>query len=186
MSLLRSQKEKDFIGRYSTFASVENTLGEVVDLLLRNERLKRLLYYTDRKALHLPKLTTEQSMSLLNNQIKIVPKLNIDHDAKPYIILTLDNFVPDEDQTTFRSFTLGVDILCLFEFWPLEDFKLRPYAIAGEVDALLNKSFITKENGVADFIGGKQLILNENLGGLSLYYKVETLKDDTKLHPVEP
>lgn len=184
MALLRDQKEKDLIGRYSSFASVENTLSKVIERLLMNERLKRLLYYTDRKALHLPKLTTEQTFTLINNQLKIVPKLTIDHDAKPYIIVGVDNFTPDENQTTFRSFTLSFDILCQFEFWPLEDFKLRPYAIAGEIDALINKSFITS-TGVADFLGAKQIILNENLGGVSLYYNVETLKDDTRLHPRE-
>lgn len=106
MALLRSQGEKDLIGRYSTFQSVERTLGSVIELLLKNERLKRLLYYTDRHALHLPKLNAEQSMSLLNNQILIVPNLNVDFDAKPYVMLTLDNFVPNENQTTFRSFQL--------------------------------------------------------------------------------
>lgn len=57
MALLRTQGEKDLIGRYSSFQSVEKTLGSVVELLLKNERLKRLLYYTDKHALRLPKLT---------------------------------------------------------------------------------------------------------------------------------
>lgn len=34
-------------------------------------------------------------------------------------------------------------------------------------------------------MGAKQLILNEALGGLSLYYNVETYIDDKQLHPVE-
>lgn len=122
-------------------------------------------------------------MTLLNNQIKIVPKLNIDFDAKPYIMLTLDNFTPNENQTTFRSFQLQVDILSRYDDWLLEDFKLRPYAIAGEVDALINKSFVTGF-GIADFIGARSLIL-EDLGGLTLYYNVETFSDDTKLHKPE-
>lgn len=180
MALLRSQGDKALLGRYSSFNTVEKTLGNVVELLLKNERLKRLLYYTDRKALHLPKLNQEQTFSLLNTGIKIVPKLEVDHDAKPYIILTLDNFVPEENQTTFRSFQLQVDILCQYEHWNLEDFKLRPYAIAGEVDALINKSFITGM-GIADFVGAKSLIL-EDMGGLTLYYNVEAFTDDTKLH----
>lgn len=181
MALLRAQGDKALIGRYSSFNSVEKTLGNVVELLLKNERLKRLLYYTDRKALHLPKLTQEQTFSLLDTGIKLVPKLEIEHDAKPYIILTLDNFVPEENQTTFRSFQLQVDILCQYEYWNLEDFKLRPYMIAGEVDALINNSFITG-NGVADFVGAKSLILPD-MGGLTLYYNVETFTDDMKLHP---
>lgn len=184
MPLLRSQSEKFMLGRYSSFASVENTLLLVVDRLLKNERLKRLLYYTDKHALELPKLNQEQAYSLLNNQIRIVPKLTIDHDAKPYVIITLDNFVPMEDQTTFRSFQLGFDILVPYEFWLLDNFKLRPYCIAGEIDGMINNDFVIGTQ-VADFMGAKQLIINEAQGGLSLYYNVETYKDDKKLHPKE-
>lgn len=142
MPLLRSQGEKNMLGRYSSFASVESTLSKVVERLMKNDRLKRLLYYTDRHALGLPKLNQEQSYSLLNNQIRIVPKLTIDHDAKPYIIISLDNFVPFENQTTFRSFQLTFDVIVPFEFWQLDNFKLRPYAIAGEIDAMINNDFI--------------------------------------------
>lgn len=185
MPLLRSQSEKSMLGRYSSFASVESTLSKVVERLMKNDRLKRLLYYTDRHALGLPKLNQEQTYSLLNNQIRIVPKLTIDHDAKPYVIISLDNFVPFENQTTFRSFQLTFDVIVPFEFWQLDNFKLRPYAIAGEIDAMINNDFIFGSQ-VADFMGAKQLILNEALGGLSLYYNVETYIDDKQLHPVEP
>lgn len=184
MALLRSQSEKDLIGRYSSFMSVEKTLADVVQLLLKNERLKRLLYYTDRHALGLPKLTQEQTYSLIGNQIRIVPKLTVDFDAKPYVIISLDKFTPMENQTTFRSVQMSIDILCPFEHWQLDDFKLRPYSIAGEIDAMINNSFVSGI-GVADFVGAQQLIINDNLGGISLYYNVETYGDDTKLHPPE-
>lgn len=184
MPLLRDQSEKSMLGRYSSFASVENTLSKVVERLMKNDRLKRLLYYTDRHALGLPRLNQEQSYSLLNHQLRIVPKLTIEHDAKPFVIISLDNFVPFEDQTTFRSFQLSFDILVPFEFWQLDNFKLRPYAIAGEIDGMINNDFVIGTQ-VADFQGAKQLILNESLGGLSLFYNVETYKDDKILHPVE-
>lgn len=57
--MLRDSAEKQFIGRYSTFASVEKYLQDIVGVLMKNERLKRLLYYTDSKALSLPKLTQQ-------------------------------------------------------------------------------------------------------------------------------
>lgn len=65
--MLRDSSEKQFIGRYSTFASVEKSLQDVIGVLMKNERLKRLLYYTDPKALALPKLTQQQAYGLLNH-----------------------------------------------------------------------------------------------------------------------
>lgn len=178
MALLRSQREKDSLITFSTFTSVEKTLAEVVDRLMRNERLKKLLYYADKHALGLPNLNQEQTFGLLNEQIKIVPKLKVDPDTKPYIIISLDKFVPLPSQTTFRSISLSFDVLCAYDHWLLDDFKLRPYSIAGEIDGMINNSFINGSN-VADFVGAQQLVLNEHLGGVSLYYNLETFFDDS-------
>ncbi len=181
MPMLRDSREKQFIGRYSTFASVEKYLQEVVGVLMQNERLKRMLYYTDSKALSLPKLTQQQAFGLLNHQIKTVPQLNLEPDAKPYVIISLDNFVPIEGQTTFRELQLSFDIVARFEDWPMEDFRLRPYSIAGEIDAMINHSNFFE--GIANFIGAKQLILNDYMGGITLYYQIKAYGDDKKLHP---
>lgn len=178
--MLRDSKEKQFIGRYSTFASVEKYLQDIVGALMKNERLKRLLYYTDSKALSLPKLTQSQAYGLLNHQIKIIPQINLESEAKPFVVISLDKFVPQEGQTTFREIQLSFDIVCNYEHWPLEDFQLRPYSIAGEIDAMVNRShFFT---GIANFIGARQLTLNDYVGGLTLYYLIEAYGDDTKLH----
>lgn len=184
MPLLRTQYDKALLTRYSSFMTVENTLAQVTELLLKNDRLKRLLYYTDPKALHLPKLTPAQSLTLIGDQIRIIPKLEVDYEAKPFIILTMDNFVPNQDMTTFRYCTLGIDIIVPYKFWNLENFKLRPYAIAGEIDAMINKSNQTKL-GIADFAGAKMLLVNSEVGGLTLYYNIETYTDDVKLNPPE-
>lgn len=184
MSLLRSEEEKQFLTKYSSFNSVENVFSEVVEKLIKNERLKRLLYYTDPRALSLPKLNPAQSLELIGKQIKIIPKLEIETDAKPYIILTMDNFVPNEDISAFRSATLGVDIICHYDHWGLQDFKLRPYSIAGEIDAMLNRSSLTRL-GDLKFAGAKMLIVSPEIGGLSLYYSVESQKDDLRFNPNE-
>lgn len=178
--MLRDSKDKAFIGRYSTFASVEKYLQDIVGTLMKNERLKRLLYYSDSKALSLPKLTQAQAYGLLGSQIGVVPRLNVEPDAKPYIIISLDNFIPQEGQTTFRSVQLSFDIVARFDDWPLEDFGLRPYSIAGEIDAMVNQSNFF--DGIAKFVGGKQLILNDYMGGITLYYQIEVYGDDRKLH----
>lgn len=109
-----------------------------------------------------------------------MPQLNLEPDAKPYVIVSLDNFTPQENQTTFRSIQMSFDIVARFEDWPLEDFKLRPYSIAGEIDAMVNKSSFFE--GIANFIGAKQLILNDYMGGITLYYEILAFGDDRKLH----
>lgn len=183
--MIREKANDELQGRYSSFHSVEQTVGQVIDLLLRNERLKRLLYYTSKQALSLPKLKAEQTRELLQEQIQLVPKLDVSESAKPFIIITLDRFVPDGTTTYYRNFQLRFDIICPYQYWTLNDFKLRPYSIAGEIDALINKSNINK-SGIADFAGASALLLNNDLGGISLIYDVSALGTDAKINPEEP
>ena len=176
MPMLRDKSYLQTHMTFSSFMSVEKTLKNVVDLILQNPRLLKLLYYSDKHALGLPAVNQEQAYSLLNSSVRIVPKLPIEPDKKSYIIVGMNNFTPDEGQTTFRSMSLSFDILCDYDIWLLDDFKLRPYAIAGEIDGMINKSFLT--NGIADFVYAHELVLNNHLGGITLNYKIETQYDD--------
>jgi hypothetical protein len=48
----------------SSFLSINKDMRLLVDKILSNERLKKLLYYTSKDALNQPKLTEEESLSL--------------------------------------------------------------------------------------------------------------------------
>ena len=176
MPLLRDKTYLQTHKTFSSFQSIEKVLRNVVDLLLKNPVLLKLLYYNNKHALGLPPVNQEQAYSLLNSSIRVVPKLPIEPDKKSYIIVGLNHFIPDPGQTTFRSFELSFDIFCDYDLWALDDFKLRPYAIAGEIDGMINNSFL--QSGIADFIGADNIVLNEHLGGLTLAYNVETQYDD--------
>lgn len=183
MALLRDQNYKNSLNTWTSFQTVPKTLETIVEMCLHNDRLKRLLYYTDPHALSLPPLNREQTASLVGTSIKIVPKLEIDPDIKPYIIISLDQFVPNPGQTTFKQVTLSIDVLCAYKDWNLTDFNLRPYAIAGELDGMINNSFVS--GGIGAFKGAKQLILNEHLGGCTLYYDLAALLEDYESRPVK-
>lgn len=45
---------------------------------------------------------------------------------------------------------------------------------------MINHSYFFE--GIADFVGAKQLILNDYVGGLTLYYLIQAYGDDKKLH----
>jgi hypothetical protein len=67
-------------------------MGIIVDLILKNENLKKLLYYTTNDCLDRPKLSEEETLSLFGKNIKIVPKLQVDGEVMNYIIVGFDNF----------------------------------------------------------------------------------------------
>ena len=153
----------------SSFLSVEKDLGLIVDTVLKNERLKKLLFYTTKDCLEKPNLTQAESVGLFGNEIKLVPKLYVDNSVKNYIIINFNNFSQNATNPEFRNNLIEFDIVCHFDQWHLKDFQLRPYKIAAEIDSILNNKHLTGI-GTLQFVGSERLILNDEFAGLCLLY----------------
>lgn len=170
----------------SSFLSMEKDLSIIIDKFMKNERLKRLLYYNTSDCLDKENISQEQGYELLNNNIRIVPKLTIDKTVLSYIIISFDQFSPNPTNTEFRDNIISFDIICHFDQWQLKDFQLRPYKIAAEIDSMLDKQHLTGI-GELNFLGASQLILNEEFGGLTLMYSAIHGEEDKKnmLNPAD-
>jgi hypothetical protein len=112
----------------------------------------------------------QDKYNLINKQIRIVPKIDISQDCPNYVIIGMDNFTPNEKNPEFRDCTINFDILCHPDHWNMGNFKLRPHKIAGEIDAMFNNEKLTGI-GLVTLVSGDNLLLNEQLMGLSLTYK---------------
>ena len=163
----------------SSFLSIEKDLSIITNLMLKNERLKRLLYYTTPDALDRPKLTDEQTYGLFGENIRIVPKTLIDRTVENYVIISFDNFIPNESNPEFRDHIISFDVVCHFDQWHLKDFQLRPYKIAAEIDSMINGKHLAGI-GETQFLGANQIIINEEFASLSLMYSVINGEDDRK------
>lgn len=152
----------------SSFNSVEKDLMILTDRMLKNNRLKKLLFYTTSDAMKRPNLTQEQTNSLLKKYIKTVPKLYIDREVLTYIIISFDNFTPSENPQ-FRDNVIAFDIICHYDQWDLNDFQLRPYKIAAEIDSMFNNQHLTGI-GTLQFMGANQIILTDEFAGLTIMY----------------
>lgn len=172
----------------SSFLAVDKDMELLVNLFLKNERLKKLLYYDTPKALDQSNVSQEESLKMFGNQIKIVPKLKVDQPDFCYIIISFDNFTPNMTNTEFRDNTITFDIVCHFDQWNLGNFALRPYKIAAEIDSMLNNKKLTGI-GTLQFLGANQIVLSDEFAGLTLMYQTIHAYDgeDTKkaLNPKE-
>lgn len=163
----------------SSFLSIEKDLGIITNQIIQNNRLKKLLYYTTKDALLKPNLTADQSLGLFNKNIKIVPKLYVDPTVLNYIIISFDNFEPNTKNTEFRDNIIEFDIVCHFDQWLLDDFMLRPYRIAAEIDSTFDKKHLTGI-GTLNFIGANQIVLTDEFAGLCLMYSAIHGGEDMK------
>lgn len=168
----------------SSFLSMEKDTGIIVNEILKNNRLKKLLYYTTSDAMERPNLTEDQSLSLLGTNIKIVPKLYVDGSVLNYVLINFDNFIPSENPE-FRDNTIQFDIVCHFDQWNLRDYALRPYKIAGEIDSMFNLKKLTGI-GYLEFVGATQIVLTDEFAGLCLMYRTVHGGEDEKYMPTYP
>ena len=168
---------QDFSIPESSFLIIEKDFEKIVQKLLTNPRLLKLLHYRTDDALQRPNLTPAQKMALINNELRIIPKLNIDKECPIFVVISFDNFTPNATNPEFRDCTVNFDILCHPDHWNLGNFQLRPYKIAGEIDAMINKQKLTGI-GELQFIGANNLVLNDQLMGLTMIYRsVQSTED---------
>ena len=175
-------KVVSYIEPKSSFLSLEKDLAIIVDKILADTRLKKLLYYPSKDALTKPALTEDQSIALFGKQIKIVPKLYVDSEVFAYLIISFDNFLTNVTNPQFRDNVLEVDVICHFDQWQLKDFQLRPYRIAAELDSMFNGKHLTGI-GELEFLGANQIILTDEYAGLCLLYQAIHGEEDKKKMP---
>lgn len=167
---------------HSSFLSTEKDMSIIVSMIMKNDRLKKMLHYTTRNCLNMPNLTEDESVELFGKNIKIVPKLTVDGTVLNYIIVSFDNFTQNRTNPEFRDNIVEFDIICHYDQWHLKDFELRPYKIAAEIDSMFNGKHLTGI-GELQFIGANQMILTDEYAGLCLMYQAIHGEEDKKKMP---
>ena len=99
----------------SSFLSTEKDMSIIVNYIMKNDRLKKMLYYTTRDCMDRPDLNEDQSLELFGKNIKIVPKLYVDGSVLNYIIVSFDNFTGNKTNPEFRDNIVEFDIICHFD-----------------------------------------------------------------------
>ena len=170
----------------SSFLSLEKDMEIITEKMMKNDRLKKLLYYNTKDCLDKPNLTQEQNVELFGKNIKLVPKLYVDGSVQNYIIVSFDNFTKNATNPEFRDNIIEFDIICHFDQWQLKDFQLRPYRIAAELDSVFDRKHLTGI-GELEFLGANQLILTDEYAGLCLMYAAIHGEEDKKgmLNPAD-
>lgn len=152
-----------------------------------SEVLKRLLVINTKDCLDnadspaIKEKLKNMSLAKLRQEgyIKLEPKIAIpEHEeVKAYIIMSCDNFTPNDTNTYYRDCTVSFDIICHLDYWDLGNYRIRPLKIAGYIDGILNEAKLSGI-GTFNFLGCSELVLNEDLAGYTLIYRAVHGNDD--------
>ena len=166
----------------SSFLSVEKDMSIIIDLIMKNDNLKKMLHYTSRDCLNKPKLTEDETLELFGKNIKVIPKLYVDGSVLNYIIVRFNNFTMNDSNPEFRDNIVEFDIVCHLDQWMMNDFSLRPYRIAAEIDSMLNHKRLTGI-GELEFLTMTQSVLTDEYGICCLMYRAVHGEEDKKHMP---
>lgn len=175
-------KKQVYTYPHSGFLSTEKDTSLIVNMVLKNENLKKMLHYTTRDCLSQPNLSEDESLDLFGKNIKLIPKLQVDGEVLNYIIISFDNFTRNGTNPEFRDNIIEFDIICHFDQWQMKDFELRPYKIAAELDSMFDNKHLTGI-GTLQFLGANQIILNDGFAGLCVMYSAIHGEEDKKFMP---
>lgn len=189
----RSAKMNGYQGKFeSSFLSCEKDTESIIKKLFVDSKpysdiLKRLLI------INTPDCLDDMTNQVYNDKIKqtsvvdlskegyvrLNPKITMgeNEEVKSYIVISFDNFRPNETNPYYRDCTVMIDILCHTDYWDIGNYRQRPIKIAGYIDGILNG---TKLSGIGsfNFLGCNELVLSENLSGYCLVYDATHGVDD--------
>lgn len=168
----------------SSFLSVDKDTDLIISKMLKNERLKRLLYWPEKDCLinatgKCRNLTDEETLSLIGKQIRLVPRVALDEEVCNYIFINFNNFIPNKTNPHFRDNTIQFDIVCDFDQWHIADGQLRPYRIAAEIDSMFNGAKLSGI-GKLDFAGAAHIPISDTKAGFALLYTAIHGDEDQK------
>lgn len=142
----------------------------IMERILSNQNVLKLLWYNTRDWKSKPNVTSEQITEMFETkQISSVPKVKIDRPEKTYLKLIYGTMTRNSTNPEYRDNTFGIDIICHYDNWDLGNFDLRPYRLAGEIDSMLDGTHLTGI-GTLEFITCNPCIYDEEFAGVSLTY----------------
>lgn len=168
----------------SSFLGMSKDTSLIMDKILGNQDVLKLLYYNVKDWQKKPNLTSEQIKSLFEQKnISNIPKIVVNSDKLNYIRITYDSFTPNASNPYYRDHVVEIKIICHFANWDLGDYELRPYRIAGEIDSMLDSQHLTGI-GVLNFMGADQDVYDDEFGGITLRYLAVRGHED-EVNPLE-
>lgn len=127
-------------------------LQKIMNRLLANQDLVKLLYYTDKDPFAGEDLTDEQiQKEVFEKLVKIVPRVGPKETAASLIALRVVRGTQNMENMQFRDFQINIEVFVPLTQWFIKSDSLRPFCIMGEIQKSLNNKNI---NGIGKITGG--------------------------------
>ena len=152
------------------FEVMGEDIFKIVDKIQTNQKLLKLLKFTDSNPLDHEDLSQDEIDEMLHKNLLIIPKLpDEDQDKNCYIVVILDKYEVDPYNPDFKSVIIRFDVICPLDRWIINSSTLRPYLILNELDKMFNEQKLAGIGNLS-FINADRLVVSPYLGGYTVNY----------------
>lgn len=150
------------------FRVAGKNLITISNMLLGNQNVCKLLYYTTKTPLSEPTITDVDF--LMGKNIRLVPKVPDDStDRGSFIIVLLEDYEVDPTNEEVKVMTIRFDVVCPIDIWSVDEESLRPFLIMSEIDEMFN-GLQLKGIGKLRFIKATRIVMSEVYAGYSMVF----------------
>lgn len=125
-------------------------LQKIVNRLLANEDLLKLLYYTDQDPLN-PQKAVPNKMEVFEEYLKVTPRVGTKDSPHSEVIIYIWRAGKLPGNKEFKNVQIKVDVIVPLTQWAIMDTNFRMFAILGRIQESLDGKTI---NGLGKIEGG--------------------------------
>ena len=127
-------------------------LQKIVSRLIANDKLVKLLYYTDENPLDGAALTNEaKETKIFEKLVKTVPRVGTKDTANSVVVVYVQKAGRVPGNKEFKNVRILVDVIVPLTQWYIKSDNLRPFAILGQIQSSLDNKTV---NGLGKISGG--------------------------------
>lgn len=163
--------EKNMFKFSESFKNVEKDIGYIVSKIYEDTQTLKLLSLRENDT---EVLTEKEKKAILDRCVKIVPKVtpeDVGDEGYSIISMQFTTFTKNASNPAHRDKFLVFNIISHYDNVNMGDFKLRPYQIAGRLDALFDKKSLAGTYSI-EFLSADTITLDDDIFGMSLIYTV--------------
>ena len=127
-------------------------LQKIINRLIANDDLVKLLYYTDENPIeHQPLSLEDKNKLVFEKLIKTVPRVGTKDTANSVVVVYVQKANRIAGNKEFKNVRILVDVIVPLTQWYIMSDNLRPFAILGQIQNSLNEKTV---NGLGKISGG--------------------------------
>ena len=142
------------------FDQVGEDLFSIGNAIAKNQKIARLLKYSDKDPLSADKPDVD-GYSLINGNISFIPTTKDDETVtESTLIILFDRFWQNNDNKDYKLMRVRFNVICPMRSWIINDKALRPLMIMSEVDKIMNGARLAGI-GTLEFEGADRIVISE-------------------------